>query len=113
MSSGAWANPCNSANERVFRLRGLWLQLLRPDRLLRVAHGYKIYRGMRVRRDSLRGQRRPDRDVQLSLPRLSADDRRPVHSRLLYAGESFQDYERFAKILRNEERDDWRQRSRV
>jgi len=42
---------------------------------------------MRVRRDPLRGNRGPDRDVQLSLPRLSENVRRTLHSRLLRAGE--------------------------
>ncbi len=50
-------------------------------------------------------QRGTDRDVQLSLSRLSENDRRWVHARFLRAGESVQGNQRNAEILQDTERD--------
>jgi hypothetical protein len=51
-----------------------------------------------MRRDSLRSQCRTDRDVQLSLSRLSAREWRALHRSCLYAGKGGQDHKRFALL---------------
>ena len=55
--------------------------------------------GMRLRRNSLRSQRRTDHDVQLSLSRLPAHYRRRIYTRLSTSGQSIQNHERFAALL--------------